>query len=387
MLLIRGENESYTAYLKRVVQATREKQLTYNEMGVCLLGERKVYSSENLRKCFYALDIIADKLDEDILITDSDVLKVIEQRKDELFKETQRLRDKKREINNELRKMARFENLEQVLITELSSSATPTTIKDINYQPLKDIEATLLISDIHYGIDINNSVNAFNKEVAKIRLDTLIHRVIHYCQINKVNVLNIELLGDLISGYINVSNRVEQEEDLISQIIEVSSLLSSAINYLCSKIPTVNLYCVFGNHSRVNPNKKENLNRENYERLIFKYIEMQTSGLTNFVTSNNEDYLWYELGNGTKIVCTHGDKDTLTNIVNNYIGLLGFIPDEIHLGHYHNFKIIEDNGVSIIVNGSMVGTDNYAVSIRKNSKPCQVLRIYDRDISTYSIKL
>lgn len=387
MQLIRHINESYTAYLKRVVQATREKQLTYEEMGDCLLGERNVYSSENLRKCFYALDIIADRLDEDIVITDNDVLAEIEKQKDELYKETQRLRDKKREIHNDLRKMARFENLENVLIDKLSDIPSPSIIKNITYEPYKDVEAVLQISDIHYGIEINNSVNVFNKKIAQIRLETLAYRVVDYCKTHKVNILNIELLGDLISGYINVSNRVEQEEDLISQIIEVSNLLSSTINYLCSKIPTVNLYCVFGNHSRVNPNKKEHLNRENYERLIFKYIEMQTQGVSNFVTSENEDYLWYELGNGTKIVCTHGDKDTLTNIVTNYIALLGFVPNEIHLGHYHNFKIIEENDITVVVNGSVVGTDDYAVSIRKNTKPCQVLRVYDRDISTYTIKL
>ena len=387
MQLMRHINESYTAYLKRVVQATREKQLTYEEMGNCLLGERNVYSSENLRKCFYALDIIADKLDEDIVITDKDVVAEIERQKDELYKETQRLRDKKREINNDLRKMARYENLERVLIDKLSNMSHLLPIKDISYEPYNNIEASLLISDIHYGIEINNSVNRFNKEIAKVRLETLAHRVVNYCETHKVNILNIELLGDLISGYINVSNRVEQEEDLISQIIEVSSLLSSVINYLCSKIPTVNLHCVFGNHSRVNPNKKENLNRENYERLIFKYIEMQTNGVANFVTSENEDYLWYELGNGKRIVCAHGDKDTLSNIVANYIALLGFVPNEIHLGHYHNFKITDENDVSVVVNGSVVGTDDYAVSIRKNTQPCQVLRIYDRDISTYAIKL
>ena len=123
MQLIRHINESYTAYLKRVVQATREKQLTYEEMGDCLLGERNVYSSENLRKCFYALDIIADRLDEDIVITDNDVLAEIEKQKDELYKETQRLRDKKREIHNDLRKMARFENLENVLIDKFIVSS------------------------------------------------------------------------------------------------------------------------------------------------------------------------------------------------------------------------------------------------------------------------
>lgn len=387
MKLLRKPQESYTSYLKRVVQATREKQLNYEEMGDCLLEERNVYSSENLRKVFYALDIIADKLDEDVVTTDKDLLLEIERQKDELYKFTQRSRDKQREIRNDLRKMARFENLEQVLRTELAIHKPFDYTKDVSYVAIDNVEASVLISDIHFGIEIDNNVNKFNSTIAKQRIDTLIDRTIQYCELHKVQTLHVELLGDLISGYINISNRVEQEEDLISQIIGISSILSSALSKLVSKIPTVNLYCVFGNHSRVNPNKKENVNRENYERLIFTYIQMRVQGLNKFVTSDTEDYLYYTLRNGKRVVCTHGDKDNLSNIVTNYIALLGFVPNEIHLGHYHNFKIVDENDITVVVNGSIVGSDDYAVSIRKNTSPCQVLRVYGNDVSTYAIKL
>lgn len=142
----------------------------------------------------------------------------------------------------------------------------------------------------------------------------------------------------------------------------------------------------FGNHSRVNPNKKENINRENYERLIFKYIELQTN-VNVFTTSECEDYLVYSLPNGKSILCTHGDKDNKVSLVNNYNNVLGFMPDEIHLGHWHSFEDKDDNLSNIIINGSVVGTDDYALSIRKNTPPCQVLRIYGEDICTYKIRL
>ena len=148
----------------------------------------------------------------------------------------------------------------------------------------------------------------------------------------------------------------------------------------------MNVYCVFGNHSRVNPNKKENVNRENYERLIFKYIELKTN-VNNFITSENEDYLTYNLLSGRTILCTHGDKDNKISLVNNYNNVLGFTPDEIHIGHWHSFEDKDDNLNNIIINGSVVGTDDYALSIRKNTPPCQALRIYGEDICTYKIRL
>ena len=387
MILKRDNNESYTRYLKRVVQAVREKTITYDEMGDCLLGEDNVYCHDNLRKMFYALNVIADRLDDDCVITDKELIDEIQKQKDELFKETVKLRDKKREIRNDLRKMARYENLEQVLIEKLGKQTEKIIEKSVDYKPMIDVEASLLVSDIHYGIEINNSVNKYNKDIAEERLWKLFRYAFSYCKLNQVSTLNIELLGDLISGTINVSNRVEQEEDLIEQIIDIADILSKCINYLSKNIPNVNVRCVFGNHSRVNPNKKDNLNRENYERLIFKYIQLKTNGINEFMTSGKEDYLVYSLQDSRIIVCTHGDKDIKSNILTNYNSILGFVPDEIHLGHWHAYEEKDDNSTEIVVNGSVVGTDDYALSIRKNTQPCQILKIYGDNVCTYKIML
>lgn len=243
--MIREQNESYVHWLKRVVQAVREKKIDYDEMGNCLLGENNVYCYDNLRKMFYALDVIADKLDEDIVTTDKELIDQIQKEKDDLFKETVKLRDKKREIRNDLRKMARFENLEQVLIDKLSQQPKQYSSKNIVYKPDNNIVAALLISDIHYGIKVDNSVNQYDTDIAYFRLLSLIDKTIKYCQCHKVQVLNVELLGDLISGCINVSNRVEQEEDLMEQIVEISTILANLINKLVENIPIVNVYCTF----------------------------------------------------------------------------------------------------------------------------------------------
>lgn len=387
--MTRNKNETYVSYLKRVIQAVRTKQISYDEMGDCLFGEENVYCHDNLRKMFYALDIIADKLDEDVVTTDTQLLAEIQQQKEELFKETVRLRDKNREIRSKLYKMARYENLEQVLIDKLNKEPVNAPQKEkFEAKPRnKIIEAALLISDIHYGIKIQNAVNCYDTDISYERMLELTDKVLKYCKLHNVNVLNIELLGDLISGYINVSNRVEQEEDLIEQIVDVSFILSDCINRLAIEIPIVNVYGVYGNHSRVNPNKKDNLNRENYERLIFKYIECQTKKVKSFVTSNREDYLTYKLLNGKEILCTHGDKGNKNTLSIDAHNILGHTPDEIHTGHWHSFEDKDDNLVEIVVNGSVSGTDDYALSIRKNTLPCQVLRIYDADTCTYKIRL
>ena len=55
------------------------------------------------------------------------------------------------------------------------------------------------------------------------------------------------------------------------------------------------------------------------------------------------------------------------------------VPDEIHLGHTHSYKDINDCDIMVTVNGSLQGTDDYAIRCRKNTNPSQNLIIYDDD--------
>lgn len=352
-------------------------------MGDCLLGSKNVYSSENLRKCYYVLDKIVDNLEGDYSITDNDLIKELELQKDELYMERIKLRDKNRELNKKLYQLSRFDNLKEIMIESLSEVEPVIFNKTIKNNFTSDIEASLILSDIHYGISVDNQLNFYNTDVAKDRLFEIVSKTIDYCKIHNVNTLHIEILGDIVSGIINTSNRVEQEEDIMTQIINVSEVLTSCISKLEENIPNVKVYTVFGNHSRVMPNKKDSINRENLERLIYQYLKIRLPN-TKIVTSMNDDFLAIKIKDKEILLC-HGDKDNINNAVNNYVKLLNKKFDEIHMGHFHSFEWKDDNDTDITVNGSLVGTDDYAQSIRRSTKPTQVLRVYGIDTCTYKL--
>lgn len=354
-------------------------------MGDCLLGSKNVYSSENLRKAYYVLEKISDNINGDCVITDNDILKEIEKQKDELYKERVRLRDKQREINKCLCEESRFENLKEVLINALSDIPKLKEFKKVEYKPKENLEASLLISDVHMGIKIDNQFNYYDMDVVQDRLNQLVNKTIYYCKLHKVQKLNVELLGDIVSGIIQVTGRVEQEEDIITQVITAGEMLSDIILELNKHIPEICVLTVFGNHSRVVPNKKESLNRENFERLIYHHIKTRLPNI-KITTSLNDDFLVCKIAN-KNVILTHGDKDGTNNAVYNFENLLNIKPDEIHMGHFHSFMIKDNNDCEIVVNGAVVGTDEYAVSIRKSTKPSQTLRIYDMDVCTYKIVL
>lgn len=292
--------------------------------------------------------------------------------KNEIYKERVRLQDVNREKRNYLREQARFENLLEVLKENIVQIPQEKEAKiSQSYNDRNNI-AVALLSDIHYGLQVDNNVNMYSTTIASSRLNFWSTKVIEYCQLYHVQTLNIVLCGDLISGLIKLSARVAQEEDVAEQIMAISEIVSREITKINSKISFVNIYGVVGNHSRMNASKEDNIDSENFERLIFRYIEMRT-GL-KVIDSGHSDYLEFNVG-GSSCIATHGHNDKFGNVVNDFSKVLGYIPDYIYMGHTHHLQVEENGQTTVIVNGSVVGADDYAVKIRKYTKPSQVLHI------------
>ena len=319
----------------------------------------------------------------------------LEELRETFFKEKVRYADKLREYRNKLREESRFENLKDTMVEALISThkyplTIPTPSK--NAAALPSRTAVLMLSDIHYGLEVDNQVNFYNIAIAKERLFEVAERTISLCNEHKVDNLNICLLGDIVNGIINVSNRIEQEEDIMTQIIESGNLLTALISYVASKVSSVSVYTVWGNHARipsVNAAKKGDVvNRENLERLIYHYIKTTLPDNIKVVTSMNDDYLYVKIGE-KKALLEHGDKGNRNNPVVDYTTILGEKPDIILRGHDHTFSVKNINDTVVVTNGSLIGTDNYALSIRQRTKPSQTLVMLDStnksDICCYEL--
>lgn len=334
------------------------------------------------RYCGYQVyKYFQEKLEKGYTEEESERLNTLRQ---ELYKEKCRVQDQKREYNKLLREQARYEHLVDRM--EKAIEAVEPLKLGGCYEPNPtEIEAVLILSDFHYGLEVDNVLNEYNTDIAKERLGILLDKVIYYCNIHRVQKLHLGLAGDLICGAIHLQSRVAAEEDLISQVINVSELLANFINSLKSNIPEVKVWGVIGNHSRVNADKKSNMPAENFERLIFKYIEMRLPSVT-VATNGLEDWITFRVKDKL-VFMTHGDKDSLGNIKLHAVNLLGEVPDRIYFGHIHHLNIKDDNGTEIVVNGSIVSTDEYAMGLRVHTKPYQILQVFDKDVCTYKLEL
>lgn len=344
---------------------------------------------DTLRKSFFVgrfsgyniYKFMQEKMESEFM-TDEEILR-LESLKDTIYKEKCKLQDERRLKNKDLREESRYENLVDCLKDNMEM-LPPIKLNVCKREVLGNIEASLLISDVHIGLKVDNVVNYYDIEVCKERLLQLLSKTIKYCKLHQVSKLNVEFLGDLVNGIIKVQNRIDEEEDTISQIVTISEILSQFVNELKAEIPTVVMYGVIGNHSAVFANKHERSRKENFERLIYKFISMRVN--QPVVTNGLEDFLTYKVGN-REIVLSHGDKDNISNAKQHFTDLLGRKVDAIHFGHIHHFNAKDDCNTDIIVNGSVVSTDDYAVSLRRNTKASQTLIIYDEDMAIYKLVL
>lgn len=320
-----------------------------------------------------------------------DLLLEIEHKQQELKKERFKLNDERNRLNTLLRTEARWEAVVEYL---------KQTVESYTYEPTDYIvykqyeggnsEASLLLSDWHIGTEFSTFHNTFGLDIAKSRANRLRADVINYCELHKVNTLHIEILGDMISGNIHLTTRLSNNENVIQQVVETSELLGKFIYEIAQVVPNVKLVYCIGNHGRVSPNVKESIAEENFEYLIRWYLETKLAELGNVAWVYNtidSEVAYYELDCGRKIASCHGHreknyKDATKNLT-HYFGVCQV--DEVHMGHFHNHQVINN----VVINGSFMGTDQYAQQLRYNDVASQTLRVYDDkgNFVTYQINL
>ena len=251
-------------------------------------------------------------------------------------------------------------------------------------------EAVLLLSDLHLGVDCDNFYNKYNSDIAAERLAHLVAHVINYCKANNVETLNIVNLGDMIHGLIHTNARIDQQMDVISQVINASEIISEVVNELIKAAPNIVYRSCSDNHSRTVANKSENIERENFGRIIDWYLEERLKNTDVKFVNDNLDYGLgrFVLGNGKVCCFSHGHEDVLNNVFQNYVGATKSFVDYIFLGHFHTAKMKTFQNAKVFVNGSIVGTEEYALSKRFFSDPEQLLLVFDNNnVITYNINL
>lgn len=332
------------------------------------------YGGYNVAK--YLMDKTANELTEEMV-------KRLQSKKDEEYKERVRLQDARREYNKELRAEARYENLVDIMKDCLSNVATSNIEfgkKHLHIENKKSKYAILMFSDWHYGALCDSQWNYYDTNVAKERAEQLVAKTQSYILSLGITDLIVEINGDMCEGMINVGNRVASEESVVEQIINVSKLLSKCILSLKPYVNSIKVVTTLGNHGRLTPNRKEQADeRENFEMLIPEFLRLTLGDDIPIVTSQGLDFVKYEFDD--KIIClSHGHHDKTKSAIDNMIRVYKVVPDEVHLGHWHHMSDLNDSNIHVVVNGSIKGVDDFGLkATRCTTQPSQNLIVYGKD--------
>lgn len=333
-------------------------------------------------------------------ISDDVALSELDKKMDELYKQQVKTRDKHRELRSSLRDEARIENLQDVFV-ECANIISKERPLALNTYPTYAGEriAIAQFSDWHFDEIVNNFMNTYNHDVFNDRINKLTTDIIRYCKLMDATTLKILNLGDLMSGNLHVSSRVMADEDIVYQTMYVAEAVANMLTEFAKEINLVEFCSVLDNHSRTNKNKKEHIEKESFARFIPWFLEPRLANIRNIKIVKNRINEIEEFNIGLidifheKAFFVHGHEDKVSSVISDLTLMTKIFPIAVFIGHLHQNMEMEVHSIDLIMNPSLIGTGEYAKSIRKSSKSRQKLTIYENNngsverVSTFFINL
>ncbi len=255
--------------------------------------------------------------------------------------------------------------------------------------------AVVLASDFHLEekVDVNavNGLNEFNLEIAEARARNFFRSLLRLIQIcekdTKIDTMVLALLGDFISGNIHEDIAENCELGPADALLFSERILASGIQFLLdnSKLNLI-IPCHSGNHGRITKEQRyatENAN--SFEYYMYHALANHFKGEKRIQWIISPSYHSYVDVFGHTVRFHHGHAI-------KYGGGIGglFVPtyraignwndgrraDIDCFGHFHQFR----DGGSFICNGSLIGYNSYAISIKaKFEKPMQTLFLIEKN--------
>ena len=250
---------------------------------------------------------------------------------------------------------------------------------NINSKSYINNDLIIHLTDVHCGVDINSPFNIFNMDILKQRLKNYLNEIYDIQNTYKAQNAYLILGGDLIQGLIHTNARIEAKENIVMQIMKVTDMISNFIYELSKMFQNVEVHTTAGNHSRSTANKEESVRGENFDLLVPFACKKDLKDIKNIKFIDN--YLDCDIATfkvrGHMVYATHGDKDTVKNVVYHMTQFARKanlpLPDLCYLGHRHTNGLTTVDDVKVIESGCVDGMDSFAIEKRLVGTPEQTV--------------
>lgn len=358
------DDESISDYVKRVARLKNLTPFGWRDFAECVADVSGITRDEST---FRKACVVEDVPEEDDT-TPEEILM-------EMRKERVKIADERNQLGMYLRRISREDTIKEIAEAAANAVAKAKPLHftpDYTYLSRKsNAEGLLLVSDWHYGIDFKNHLNTFNPDICRKRVAKLTDETLKRCEENNITALTVLNLSDLIAGRIHTQIRIQSREDVITQVMNVSEILSEMLLKLSEKM-SIRYYDCLDNHSRLEPDKSQSLDLESLARIISFYLRTRLAGHNIQILDNefSHDIITCNIL-GHNIVGVHGDFDKPLTALDKITLLTRKSYDLMCAAHLHHFSADEKCGCITIGNGSLMGADDYALRLRLFSKPSQ----------------
>jgi len=384
--LFRREEESDDAYIYRISEKRGiDEYLPGWNAVTAFLNEQMGthYSDFYFRKKHKEYKAALQKEAEKMVDEDGASI-LLDMKRDLLYIQQVKTRDVLREKRKLLRDEARIDELRDTVIqaaANMPDMQLPTVIGEVMHGPGN--EGILCIGDWHYGGQYKHFLGEFNIQVLQDRVEDLLGKVIKYVRKHNITLLHVINLGDMIDGNIHVSTRVQAEKDAIEQTMGVAELLAWFLMALQKVVPNTTYRSTLDNHSRINKSYYEHIEKENFGRIIDWFMEERfkrhNSGIQLPKDNPDENIGYFELKDGSPVAFVHGHLDKVNTAFQNLSSALRVQLKYVFFGHYHQAKMKEFQMGKVFVNGSLKGSDYYAMDNRYFGTASQMMMVMDGD--------
>lgn len=323
----------------------------------------------------------------------------LDAKKREVEKAAIKLRTEKLEYNRWLREEARDELICEKIcsaIRELPALDIPRPI-----QPeYADRAGVLLLADAHYGVDLKISglfgetINEYSPEIFESRMWDLLNQVVYICNKEGFSSLNVYDLGDEVDGLLRISQLWKLRYGVIESTVRYGRFITEWLNELTHHVRVKYQMVSDSNHCqlRLLSQPKNTFKDENMSYVIQDKIIDRLGDNPNFeFVKNPTGYIYDSNVAGYSVLGFHGECKNLEQTIKNFSRTYGTHIDFLVAGHKHH-QMSSNVGIESDIVGapSIIGVDDYALSLHKTSDPGATLFVLEENkgkVIEYNIKL
>ena len=262
-----------------------------------------------------------------------------------------------------------------------------------------DREGCLLIADAHYGVDLRISglfgetINEYSPEIFEDRMWNLLTQVVDICKKEGFMSLNVYDLGDEIDGLLRVSQLWKLRYGVIESTVRYGRFITEWINELSKHVYVKYQLVKDSNHCQLRlwGQPKNTFKDENMSYIIAEKIMDRLENNPNFEFVKNPTGYIFDNIVGYNVLGIHGEVKNMEQAIKNFSKTYKVNIDFLVAGHKHH-KNSSNIGIGSDAIGvpSIIGVDDYSMSLHKTSDPGATLFVLERNkgnVIEYNIKL